>query len=72
MPELVGALVVATGFLVLVVRDLLVAHGVVVRSLERHASTTEPPEGARTVPDHRGPGQPADSARRDRELVEDP
>jgi len=34
MPELVGAIVVATGFLVLVVRDVLVVHGRVVRRLE--------------------------------------
>lgn len=72
MPELVGALVVATGFLVLVVRDLLVAHGVVVRSLERHAPTEEPPAGSRTVPGHGGAVRTVDSARRDRELVEDP
>ena len=39
MPELVGSLVVATGFLALVVRDLLVAHGSVIRSLERGAAT---------------------------------
>jgi hypothetical protein len=41
MPELIGTLVVATGFLVLVVRDLLVAHGAVVRALEVSAPTDE-------------------------------
>jgi hypothetical protein len=50
MPELVGALVVATGFLALVVRDLLVAHGAAVRSLERRARGDEPPVQERTTP----------------------
>jgi hypothetical protein len=38
MPELVGALVVATGFLALTVRDLLVAHGSIVRHLSRRGA----------------------------------
>jgi hypothetical protein len=45
MPELVGSLVVATGFLVVVVRDLLVAHGSVVRSLERGSNREAPATG---------------------------
>ncbi len=42
MPELVGTLVVATSLLVLVVRDLLVAHGAVVRALESTAADDAP------------------------------
>jgi hypothetical protein len=50
MPELVGSLVVATGFLFLVVRDVLVAHGVVVRSLERSTPPDATPDAARPTP----------------------
>jgi hypothetical protein len=45
MPELLGSLVVATCFLSLVVRDALIAHGRVVRSVEHTSTGDEGPSG---------------------------
>jgi hypothetical protein len=44
MAELLGAIVVATAFLGVVLRDVLVAHARVVRALVPEAAADEPPD----------------------------